>query len=181
MARVKYSVGEFSSTAMKTSITRSADFAERVRNHRIRIRIVRSANAQGLIQRSKLAWAARRDAVRREPRLWTSLGMGALSALLTLGLISPGRNSSNRASQTGSSTVEPASLLAPQTALASTRQTAKASHNNAAAHKLAPANPSPIATQSKPNPVTRPPHHNDDEDYVAPNSYHYYGSRGKSR
>jgi hypothetical protein len=187
MARVKYSVGEFSSTAMKTSITRSADFAERVRNHRIRIRIVRSANAQAVIQRSKLAWAARRDAIRREPRLWTSLGMGALSALLTLGLISavrpysPGRNSSNRASQTGSSPVEPASLLAPQTALASTRQTAKASHNNAAAQKLAPAKPSPVATQSKPNPVTRPPHHNDDEDYVAPNSYHYYGSSGKSR
>jgi hypothetical protein len=187
MARVKSSVGEFSSSAMKTSIARSADFAERVRNHRIRIRIVRSATAQALIQRSKLAWAARRDAIRREPRLWTSLAMAALSALLTLGLISavrpysPSRNSSNQTIRSEQSPVQPVSLIAPQTALASTRQTTKAPRNNAAAQKPTPAKPSPVATQSKPNPVARPAHHSDDEDYVAPNSYHYYGSSGKSR
>ena len=187
MARVKSSVGEFSSSAMKSSIARSADFAQRVRNHRIRIRIVRSARAQALIQRSKLAWASRRDAIRREPRLWTSLAMGALSALLTLGLISavrpysPGRNSSNSASQTESNPMQPASLIAPQTALAGTRQTTKFSRNDAAVQKPAPAKPSPVATTSKPKPAASRVHHNDDEDYVAPNSYHYYGSSGKSR
>ena len=187
MVRVKSSVGEFSSSAMNNSIARSADFAQRVRNHRVRIRLVKSAHLQTLIQRGRLAWAARRDAIRREPRLWTSLAMGALSALLTLGLISavrpysPGSNSSNRTSQSQQSPMQPASLIAPQTALASTRQAAKTSHNNATAQKLTPTKPSPVAAQSKPNPVRRQAHHNDDEDYVAPNSYHYYGSSGKSR
>jgi hypothetical protein len=186
MARVS-SVGEFSSNAMKSSIARSADFAQRVRNRRVRIRIVRSARAQALIQRSKLVWAGRRDAVRRDPRLWTSLAMAALSALLTLGLISavrpysPGLNSSNKTSRSEPSPIQPASLIAPQTALASTRQTGKPFRNNAAVQKPTPAKPSPVATTSKPKQATSRVHHNDDEDYIAPNSYHYYGSSGKSR
>jgi hypothetical protein len=187
MTRVKSSVGQFSSGAMKTSLTRSADFAQRLRNHRVRIRLVRSASLQALIQRSTLAWAARRDAIRREPRLWTSLAMGALSALLTLGLISavrpyaPGRDSSNRAGRSQQSPIQPASLIAPQTALASTRQTAKSRRNNSAELTPAATKPSPVATTSKPKPAPSRVHHNDDEDYVAPNSYHYYGSSGKSR
>jgi len=187
VARVKSLLATFSSDAMKSSVRRSADFAQRVRNHRVRIRIVRSARAQALIQPSKLAWVARRQAVRRDPRLWASLAMGALSALLTLGLISavrpysPGLNSSNRTSHAEQSPMQPASLIAPQTALASTRQTAKPSRNNADVQKPTPAKPSPVATTSKPKPVTRHASHNDDEDYVAPNSYHYYGSSGKSR
>jgi hypothetical protein len=187
MARVKSSVGTLSSNAMKSSIARSADFAQRLRTHRIRIRIVRSARAQALIQRSKLAWAARREAVRRDPRLWTSLAMAALSALLTLGLISavrpyaPGLNSSNKTSRSEPSPIQPASLIAPQTALASTRQTAKPSRNNSAAQTPTPTKPSAVATQGKPKPAPSRVHHNDDEDYVAPNTYHYYGSSGKSR
>jgi hypothetical protein len=187
MARVKSSVGEFSSNAMKSSIARSADLAQRLRTHRIRIRIVRSARAQALIQRGKLAWATRTAVARREPRLWTSLAMAALSALLTLGLISavrpysPGRNSSNKTSRSEQSPIQPASLIAPQTALASTRRTVRPSRNNTAAQTPTPTKPSPVATTSKPKQATSRVHHNDDEDYVAPNSYHYYGSSGKSR
>ena len=185
MARVKYSLGDFSSSAMRSSLARSADLAQRVRSRRVRIRIVGSARGQALIQRGRLAWAARRSAVQRDPRLWTSLAMAALSALLTIGLISavrpysPGQNSSTKPSRAEQSPLQPASLIAPQTALASTRQTTKPRRNNSA--EVAPNKPSPVASQSKPNPVTRPAHRNSDEDYVAPNSYHYYGSRGKSR
>jgi len=183
MDRVRSSVEEFSSNAMKSSIARSADFAQRVRNHRVRIRLVKSPSVQAVIQRSKLAWAARSDAIRREPRLWTSLAMGALSALLTLGLITavrpyaPGRNLPNSASQ---SQHGPASLIAPQTALASTRQTAKAHRDNGAVQKPTPRPPSSVAASATPKPVGHRTSR-DEEDYVAPNSYHYYGPSGKSR
>jgi hypothetical protein len=187
IARVGSAAGAFSSNAVKSSTARSADFARHVRSLKVRIRIVKSARAQALLQRSKLAWAARTEAVRRDSRLWTSLAMGALSALLTLGLISavrpysPGRNSSNKTSRSEQTPIQPASLIAPQTALASARQTAKPHSSITAAQTPRPVKPSPVTMRSKPKPVTHRVSHNDDEDYVAPNSYHYYGSSGKSR
>src|SRR5262249_8390361 len=74
-----------------------------IRDYKLHIRIVKPVRAHELIKRSRLAWAEREDAIRREPRLWMSLMMAALSAMLTMGVISavshyaPGADASNKA------------------------------------------------------------------------------------
>src|SRR5205814_9798446 len=120
----------------------------------------------------------------RDSRLWTSLAMAALSALLTLGVISAirhqapgGSRSATRPSAPATPAMNPAGLIAPRTALASMRPDAK----NAPVKGSTQAKPSPDGTDNRPSAAPRRTHHNDDEDYVAPDTYHYYGSSGKSR
>lgn len=185
IVRAKSAVGRFSSHILRTSVTRTSDLAQRVRTQRVRIRIARSPRAQAFIQRTKLEWMIRREAMRRDSRLWTSLAMAALSALLTVGVISaarryePGAVSSNKArnSQSQQNPITPASLIAPNTALASTTNGARTTHSNTIRQQQSKRSPS--AAPEKP--AAHQAHHIDDGDYVAPNTYHYYGTKGKSR
>ena len=188
IARSRSAVASFSSNAARSSVSRFADLVQRARAQKVRIRIPKSAGTQALIHRSRMALASRREAFRRDSRLWTSLAMAALSALLTLGVISAISHQAPAHSTTSSTThpsgpatpaMNPAGLIAPQTALASTRQNA----NSATAPVKASthAKPSPAGTANPPGTATKRAHHNDDEDYVAPDTYHYYGNSGKSR
>jgi len=87
IVRSRLAVASFSSNAARSSVSRSADLVQRARAQKVRIRIPKPAGMQALIQRSRMALASRREAFRRDSRLWTSLAMAALSALLTLGVI----------------------------------------------------------------------------------------------
>lgn len=182
--RARSAVTSFSSNAVRSSVTRSAGLVQRARAQKVRIRIPKSAGTQALIQRSRMALALRRESFRRDSRLWTSLAMAALSALLTLGVISAirhqapgGSRSATRPSAPATPAMNPAGLIAPRTALASMRPDAK----NAPVKGSTQAKPSPDGTDNRPSAAPRRTHHNDDEDYVAPDTYHYYGSSGKSR
>jgi len=110
--------------------------------------------------------------------------MAALSALLTLGVISAirhqapgGSRSATRPSAPATPAMNPAGLIAPRTALASMRPDAK----NAPVKGSTQAKPSPAGTDNPHSAAAKRVHHNDDEDYVAPDTYHYYGSSGQSR
>ena len=182
LLRMKSTFGRFSSGAIRNSAERSADFARRIRSHRFRIRIQKTARAYELIQQSRLAWAAQQEAIRREPRFWTSLAMAVLSALLTLGVISavshyaPGADASNKAvanpPSRDSIVINPTVVVGPGTAA----RTPKAS---AAASVRSVAKPSPSQENGAQKTATRPAHRDPDDDYVAPNTYHYYGPNGK--
>lgn len=189
ISSARSAAARFSSITIKASLARSAGFSQRLQNHQLRVRIVKSPLARAAIQRSRLAWVARRQAFRRDPRLWTSLSMAALSALLAIGVISavshygPNADASTKKPSTQApASVAPASLIAPETASASTR---KASSRKTPVHEVqassAESKRSAVAASEKPKPVTRRAHRNDDEDYVAPDTYHYYGTTGKSR
>jgi hypothetical protein len=191
IARSRSDVAGFSSRAVNGFTARSAGLVQRARAQKVRIRIPKSAGTQALIQRSRMALALRRESFRRDSRLWTSLAMAALSALLTLGVISAIRHQAPGGSTSDSSrssratrltapptpAMNPAGLIAPRTALASMRPDAK----NAPVKGSTQAKPSPDGTDNRPSAAPRRTHHNDDEDYVAPDTYHYYGSSGKSR
>jgi len=186
IARARSAVASFLSRAVSGFGAQSADFVQLARAQKVRIRIPKSAGTQAVIRRSRIALASRREAFRRDSRLWTSLAMAALSALLTLGVISAishqapagsRRSSATRPSAPATPTMNPAGLIAPRTALASTRQNA----NSAPVKGSTQAKPSPVDTDNPPSTAARRAHHNDDEDYVAPDTYHYYGSSGKSR
>lgn len=175
------------SRVTRASLVRAADAGRRLRNYRIRVRVASSPLLEELSQRSKRSWRARRDAFRREPRLWTSMAMAALSALLTMGLISGVRSYGPESRASGGNTAEamknqagPAGLIAPRTALADSPVEEKTSPGT---RRSALPKPSAAVTERKPTapankPVIRRVHHSIDEDYVAPDTFHYYGKKG---
>jgi hypothetical protein len=147
---------------------------------------VKPARAHELIQQGRLAWAQREQAIRREPRLWMSMTMAALSALLTLAVISavshyaPGADASNKAvanpSKYDSGVINPKIVVGPRTS--GTNTEASGSPRSVASRRAKPASGQ---ENSKPTTTTRRAHGNPNEDYVAPDTYHYYGTNGKSR
>ena len=186
MARMKSAFGRFCSETSRSSVARWANLGQRIRNHKLRIRIVKPAGAHQLIKRSKLVWAAREHAIRREPRLWTSMTMAALSAILTLGVISavshyaPGADASNKAvanpPKHNSGAINPKIVVGPRTS-GTTTQASRSTRSFASR----PAQPAWARQNSRPKTATRRADRNPDEGYVAPDTYRYYGMNGKSR
>jgi hypothetical protein len=186
IARAGSAAASFSSRTLGACLARSADITRRVRAQKFHVRIARSGLAQTFIQRSRMALSARQQAFRRNARLWTSLSMAALSALLTLGVISvvshqapadSSKRSATRSSAPATQGVSPAGLIAPETALASTHK----SSSTVPAKSSTQSAPAVATRDSHPSPAARRAHRNADEDYVAPNTYRYYGNSGKRR
>jgi hypothetical protein len=115
------------------------------------------------------------------------MAMAALSALLTMALISVlhrGVDASvpNRGAATPQA-VAPGGIIAPSTALAEAGVREQKSRRPVL--KIAATKASSVGSESQPANVRKKAarmgaHHNDDEDYVAPDTYHYYGN-GRSR
>jgi hypothetical protein len=116
------------------------------------------------------------------------MAMAALSALLTMALISVlhrGVDASvpNRGAATPQA-VAPVGVIAPSTALAETGVHEQKSRRPVL--KIAATKASSVSSETEPANAVRKraarigAHHNDDEDYVAPDTYHYYGN-GRSR
>jgi len=166
----------FSSSTFAESQTRAVEFARRVRNQRIRIRISKSARVQDLILRSRMALTAHKERFRRDQRLWTSMAMAGLSALLTLAVISgvshyaPGADASRKDLPTATQSSNPSAVIAPNIKRSKPAAGVSRSHHVQISH----AKPAP--THNRPRTVAhRVRRSNEEADYVAPDTYHYYG------
>lgn len=158
---------------------RSAGIAEpqksSIRDFRLRIRLAGLPLQMRLaIARAKLEWQLGHESVSRDSRLWSSVALGALAALLVMGLFSMARHlaqaslPSNRVSANSSreatESARSASIL-PQTLTPAEKPAKNASR------RVRPENPV-LKTAAKPR-VRR----SGDSDYVAKDTYVYYGSR----
>ena len=175
--------------AVKPSISRYGHLVQRARSQRIRIRIQTPVSAQAFVERSKVAWAKGRESMRRESRLWTSVAMAALSALLAIGVISavsrnvPGAHAANKSvanpRESSSSAINPIIVVAPRVI---PKDVTKAKHSAfRRSSESVEASSSEIPSNNSRRETTRRAHHLTGDDYVAPNTYHYYGPNGKSK
>jgi hypothetical protein len=150
---------------------------------RVRIRIAAGPQFRPYIARLQYFRAKSRTILQRESRLVTSLAMAGLSALLTLGLIvvvgryQPSASASGPAitstQQQGVVTI-PAHPIAP-------KPSPSRNADSAPLTKQSPVVKASLQTPIHPEPPKPPsarrPHHNADEDYVAPDTYVYYGKK----
>jgi hypothetical protein len=135
--------------------------------------------APGAVVKKILPWPETVRALRRDSRLWTSFAMAGVSALLVLGLISTVQHYGARALP--SSTLHKTSAAA----CAPTEAATQAPHPIAS---RSPAGRSPNRTDSTlskrtdPARVARPrgSHHNQDDDFVAPDTFVSYDNRRAS-
>jgi hypothetical protein len=110
--------------------------------------------------------------------------MAALSALLTMGLISGlhryGVDANVQNGEAGTPRpAAPAALMAPATALADTGVRVSHPRVKKAVSKASPVrNQSASAVEVHKRQARGRAHHSSDEDYIAPDTYHYYGNRG---
>jgi len=143
--------------------------AQRVWNHRFRIRI-QTPGLSGAVVAQK--FSALRDSARahwrNDSRLWTSMVAGALSALLALGMIS----FLKRYDPVQATTQPSPAAQAPHPATMPARP--RLQKPNAA--EKPPARKTQSISAVKPKPAKRKPHRNPDEDYVARDTYVYYGN-----
>jgi hypothetical protein len=151
----------------------------------VRLRIRLSGfplQARIALARARSEWGLRRESLTRNSQLWNSVALGAVSALIVMGIFAtarhyaqaslPSARNSNASSTQNTSTFAPASIV-PLTVKTS---------NHA----------SPMQTSKPPNTSARPKpapqklyratvapgrriHQNEDEDYVAKDTYVYYG------
>jgi hypothetical protein len=160
----------------------AAAFANSARSMRglthrqIRIRIIAGSQLRSYVDRFQRAQEKSRSMLQQNSRLSTSLAMAALSALLTLGLIlivSRYQPSAN-ATQPQSTAAIPANPVKAKPSPASGVRSEAATKQSPVVNTAlrAPANAAAATTKT-----ARRPHHSEDEDYVAPDTYVYYGNR----
>lgn len=163
--------------------------ARRIRDRHIRVRIQKPVRLQQLIARISGVKSTIRRRFRNDRRLWTSTAMAAVSALLALGVISavsryaPGADASRNdlLAQPRKSVITPSGALSQRLRPASAARMVLPPA--AARATLSPPNPAPAGAQHPPKTKSAPPRVHratDEDDYVAPDTYHYYGT-GPSR
>jgi len=157
--------------------------AEATREFRIKIKFRRpqSAALQGLMARAK---HAKSYLLRRESRLSTSVVMGALCALLALLVFSGVRGYAPHASPAKVSANRPATPTKQAVAIAVTKPSPAARSTSSKPNRSVVKRASlstPARKVASPKVTRKKNHHNEDEDYVAKDTYVYYGLNGKSR
>jgi len=126
---------------------------------------------------------ARSDLERRDSRLWTSMAMATLSAVLALLVVSGVRGYAPHDEPVKVSPNGPATPVAQAAATAVRKPSPSARSRSSkpartAVEKAVLSTPAPKVASPK---VTRKKiHHNEDDDYVAKDTYVYYGLNGKS-
>jgi hypothetical protein len=159
----------------------SARSARGLMHRQVRIRITAGSQLRSYVGQFQRAQAKSRSVVQKNSRLATSLAMAALSALLSLGLIlMVGRY------QPSANAGPPAvTSTRPQSAAAIPANTAKPSPASSP-HYVPATKRAPVVNMVLRTPahaaaaktkIVRRPHHNQDEDYVAPDTYVYYGNK----
>ena len=125
--------------------------------------------------------------LRRDSRLWTSMAMAALSAVLALLVVSGVRGYAPEASQAKVSGNVPAAPVAQSAAMVSKPSPATLSAGSTSASSTPPrsvvkrASLSTHARRVAPPKVTRKKvRHHEEDDYVAKDTYVYYGPSGKT-
>jgi outer membrane receptor for ferric coprogen and ferric-rhodotorulic acid len=164
------------------ALTDSKQSARGLMNRRIRIRIAATSQLRTYVGRLQDAQTRSRNILRQNSRLATSLAMAALSALFTLGLIvTVGRyQPSANANVSGIAPTRQSAATVPATPVVPKPSPTRTANSEPAAKPATVVNTA-LRTQEKIAPprtkTVRRPHHNEDEDYVAPDTYVYYGKK----
>lgn len=173
-------------TWARAQSTRSTEGLRRAWSFKVRVRIqapeligIREGMARVISQRGG------NFNPRPDPRLRTSMAMAALSALLALAVINGVRRygaepgpSNVSASSPATISSQPAALL-PQKPSPSKAAMGEGTHTAVAPVAVKQASLSAPQVQATPKATPRRRHHNPDEDYVAKDTYVYYGRSGK--
>jgi hypothetical protein len=177
MARVQRMAARVNSisTTATTDVIRPAD-TQRSTSSRIRVLLAASSSyANAIMARRSAEWQVKRGGSAVDSRLRTSMILGAIAALIALVLVSAvphyaAKSLPSRILNTNSSVsanvATPATAAAPRTEKPVPRKTVSA--------------PSPQQKTASAKPATAPPHRAADDDYVAPNTYKYYGNGSKA-
>lgn len=162
------------------ALANSAQSARGLMHRQVRIRITAGSQLRSYVGRFQRAQEKSRSMLQQNSRLATSLAMAALSALLTLGLIlmiGHYQPSANADVPAVTSTQPQSTAAIPAKAKPSPAR----SVHSAAAMKGSPVVNTALRTPANAAAATtktaRRPHHNEDEDYVAPDTYVYYGNK----
>jgi hypothetical protein len=142
----------------------------------VRIRLIGlPLQARILLARATSQWKLKQELL-HDSRLWTSIAMAALSALLVLGLISTVRHyaTDDLPSHLSHADSSPVSNLPPAAKIAPLKPTANRVHPVQKVSRARLTQPKRIDRA----PVIKPkPRHNEDDDYVARDTYVYYGNK----
>ena len=170
----------------------AGQLARRMSARRVRIRIAAGGELAIFFRRIKRTHGGLRLALQRNSRLATSMTMAALSAVLTLGLIllvsrsQPSASAGTRVvispPQQRSSAAQPVHSEPSKSFASNSGQSAPVPAGNISSAKPSAAVSTALRTPIKPSrskAAARRPHPNEDEDYVARDTYVYYGAKGK--
>ena len=131
------------------------------------------------LARANSAWAIRRNSLSRNSQVWTSLALGAICSLVVMSIFSIARHyakASLPSSRTANvSSVQAGIAVAPGTVPIASQPLKSISENQTIQHASARLKPKPH--ESRPATVTprKRIHRNEEEDYVAKDTYVYYG------
>jgi hypothetical protein len=123
-----------------------------------------------------LQWKMKRERVAIDSRFWTSMTLAAISALIVLGIVSVVPNYAAKSLPSrilGPNSSINANVAAP-VVLAAPPQTSNAAAKKIVNPKLAQAKPASPKTAVSPK-----AHRPAEDDYVAPDTYKYYGNGSK--
>ena len=157
-------------------------FARELWMGRVRIRLALHAPLQRIVSRPMEVCRAAVNAVRQNARLVNSLAMATLSALLAWGLIvtvrhhdpagkAAGNDAAHATVTANSASAAPAKAVAAK----GTSSAVKPNPTRAASH--ASKKPSPIVQAADRKTIRKAAQHRTNDDYVAPDTYVYYGKR----
>lgn len=175
--------------ALVTARDRMMSAADAARAFRIKIKL-RLPNRKFRLPSSTTLenWLARGKDVklrlaRRDSRLWTSMGMAALSALLALLVISGVRGYAPDASPSKASRNASAPPIPQPAAIAATKPSpaTRSANSKPVAPVVKRASlPTPARKVASPRATRKKMHHREEDDYVAKDTYVYYGPNGKT-
>jgi hypothetical protein len=148
---------------------------------RARTRLATSASRAKVFAAQRLsAWKMKRDGMAIDSRFWSSMTLSAIAALIVLAIVSmvPHYAAKSLPSQilntnpsVSASVAAPVTAPAPHAEKTTPRKTGNAQ----------PAQEKPVSRKTAATPATTPkPHRAADDDYVAPNTYKYYGNGSKA-
>jgi hypothetical protein len=170
----------------------SGQLVRRMSARRVRVRIAAGGELAIFFQRMKRTHGELRLALQRNSRLATSMTMAALSAVLALGLIllvsrsQPSASAGTRAvispQQQRSSVPQPVHSEPSKSFASNSAQSAPLPAGNISSAKASAVVSTALRAPIKPSrskAAAPRPHHNEDEDYVARDTYVYYGTKGK--
>ncbi|MCU1271901.1 MAG: hypothetical protein JWN74_3195 [Acidobacteriaceae bacterium] len=169
-------------SAAGTKHSSSAMMTQRFNSQRIRTAFaVPVVRAKTLLAQPMLLWKTKRDSAAIDSRFWTSMTLAAISALIVLGIVSVVPNYAAKSlpsrilspnSSANANVAEPVVLAAPPQAGPS--QTSKP-----AAKKTVNPKPAQVKPASPKAAVPPKAHRTADDDYIAPDTYKYYGNGSK--
>jgi hypothetical protein len=156
-----------------------------VSNGRIRIRFAGAPlQARLAFTRARLEWSLWRESVSRNSRLWTSLALGALAALLVMGIFSIARHYAQASLPSRSQKLVSVQESTPVAQTSVAKPTADILEGSSTVKPLKSASAvavKPLPTQRKDAHkaavVRKRIQHHQDEDYVAEDTYVYYGKK----